>query len=422
MEGSLTDKDIERRKWEREPHIGPIEEDGAAGPSTPHAATGPDSIPFEFRGNAREYFKIWIVNLALTLATVGIYSPWAKVRNLRYFYGNTYLDGSSFEFLGKPVAILKGRLIAVAAFGCYWLAANFYPAANLVLLPLFAVLFPWVMVKALSFRSRSSAYRNLTFTYRGSYRQIAAAYLGLPLLVVGALVAVVYLSGIPFNMPGHAPVRLSPEDGRKVTMLFGGVVLGASLLFPYFYYLQKRAYAAPRGFGDTAFSFDAAPRDFYRLLLKLSLFSVVAIVVVLVVMGMAGAFSKGNTQAPSHGLMFVSFMSLLGFALFQLLLFVAFITWTRNLVLSAVRIGEAQVASRLRVGAVFLLYVTNIIAVICTLGLLIPWAKVRLTRYQMSRTGLVAPHGTENFTGSPGASASAVGEELADIFDMDLGI
>jgi uncharacterized membrane protein YjgN (DUF898 family) len=223
-------------------------------------------------------------------------------------------------------------------------------------------------------------------------------------------------------MPDHAPVRLSPEDGRKVTMLFGAVVLGASLLFPYFYYLQKRAYAAPRGFGDTAFSFAAGPRDFYRLVLKLSLLSVVAVVVVLVVMGMAGAFSKGDASAPRHGLMFVSFMTLLGFALFQLLLFVAFITWTRNLVLSAVHIGEAQVASRLRVGAVFLLYVTNIIAVICTLGLLIPWAKVRLTRYQMSRTGLVAPHGTENFTGSPGASASAVGEELADIFDMDLGI
>ena len=47
---------------------------------------------------------------------------------------------------------------------------------------------------------------------------------------------------------------------------------------------------------------------------------------------------------------------------------------------------------------------------------------MRLTRYQMSKTSLLAPQGTENFTGGPGQSASAVGEELADFFDLDLAI
>ncbi len=28
-----------------------------------------------FSGNASEYFKIWIVNTALTVVTLGIYSP-----------------------------------------------------------------------------------------------------------------------------------------------------------------------------------------------------------------------------------------------------------------------------------------------------------------------------------------------------------
>jgi uncharacterized membrane protein YjgN (DUF898 family) len=63
-------------------------------------------IPFEFRGSGAEYFRIWIVNLLLTIVTLGIYSAWAKVRRLRYFYGNTYLDGHSFEFHGRPLAIL----------------------------------------------------------------------------------------------------------------------------------------------------------------------------------------------------------------------------------------------------------------------------------------------------------------------------
>jgi uncharacterized membrane protein YjgN (DUF898 family) len=353
---------------------------------------------------------------------VGLYSPWAKVRNLRYFYGNTYLDGSSFEFLGSPIAILKGRLIAVLAFGAYWVAANFYPVANLVLLPIFAVLFPWVFVKTLTFRSRNSAYRNLTFSYYGSYWHIAAAYLGLPLLMVGAMAAVFMVSGIPLHLPGEAPTRLSPAVGATVGALFGVVALGVSLLFPYFYYLQKRVFAAPRNFGDTPFNFAAGPRDFYRLVFKLSLLSVLAVIAVLAVMAVAGVFNKGKAEGAFHGMLYVGFLSIFGFGLFQLLLFVAFKTWTRNLVLSAVRIGEAEVASRMRVLDVFFLYLTNIIAVLCTLGLLIPWAKVRLTRYQIGKTSLMSPEGTEGFTGSPGASASAVGEELADFFDLDLAI
>ncbi len=37
-----------------------------------------------FEGNGLEYFKIWIVNVLLTIITIGMYYPWAKVRNNRY--------------------------------------------------------------------------------------------------------------------------------------------------------------------------------------------------------------------------------------------------------------------------------------------------------------------------------------------------
>ena len=45
--------------------------------------------PFTFHGNALEFFKIWIVNVLLTVVTLGIYSAGAKVRTMRYFYGHT---------------------------------------------------------------------------------------------------------------------------------------------------------------------------------------------------------------------------------------------------------------------------------------------------------------------------------------------
>lgn len=46
----------------------------------------------QFRGTAKEYFKIWIVNVLLSIVTFGIYSAWAAVRTRRYFYGNTVLS------------------------------------------------------------------------------------------------------------------------------------------------------------------------------------------------------------------------------------------------------------------------------------------------------------------------------------------
>ena len=49
--------------------------------------------PFVFTATGTAYFRIWIVNLLLTIVTIGIYSAWAKVRRLRYFYGNTTFDG-----------------------------------------------------------------------------------------------------------------------------------------------------------------------------------------------------------------------------------------------------------------------------------------------------------------------------------------
>jgi len=92
-------------------------------------ASKPDSVraPFVFHGQGGEFFRIWIVNIGLTLLTLGIYSAWAKVRTKRYFYGNTELEGDRFDYLGDPIAILKGRILAVALLVAYQVLVSFAP-------------------------------------------------------------------------------------------------------------------------------------------------------------------------------------------------------------------------------------------------------------------------------------------------------
>jgi hypothetical protein len=72
---------------------------------------GPRRLALKFNGSAGEYFRIWIVNIALTILTLGIYGAWAKVRTRRYFYSNTLLDGQPFDYTAKPGTILMGHLI-----------------------------------------------------------------------------------------------------------------------------------------------------------------------------------------------------------------------------------------------------------------------------------------------------------------------
>src|SRR5262249_21595176 len=100
-------------------------------PAAPEAAaavpaSGPRTLLFMFRGTGSEYFRIWIVNLALTVLTLGIYSAWATVRTRRYFRGNTFLGDHSFDYHASPVRILIGRAIALVLLVSYNVSVNFY--------------------------------------------------------------------------------------------------------------------------------------------------------------------------------------------------------------------------------------------------------------------------------------------------------
>lgn len=143
--------------------------------------------PMQFTGTGGEYFVIRIVNIALTLVTLGIYSAWAKVRTLRWFYGHTLLDNQSFSYLATPMQILKGRLIAVAALVAYYAASYFAPLlAGVLLIALFLTL-PWIAVASLRFRARISAYRGLRFDFTGKLGEATVIYLLLPILVLFTL-------------------------------------------------------------------------------------------------------------------------------------------------------------------------------------------------------------------------------------------
>ncbi|MDH5211618.1 MAG: YjgN family protein, partial [Betaproteobacteria bacterium] len=199
------------------------------------AARGERIVRPEFTGSAREYFRIWIVNLFFTLITLGIYSAWAKVRKKRYFYGCTRIDGDTFDYFASPKVILKGRIVAFVLFVAYAFSTQLYPVSAYGFWAVFLVVLPWLVVRALAFNARNSAYRGLRFEFAATPGETARVYIGMPLIVV----------------------------------------LTAGLAYPWFMARQKSFVVSRHAFGKSRLACDVRVRSFYAAYLLAALAMVV---------------------------------------------------------------------------------------------------------------------------------------------------
>ena len=68
------------------------------------------------------------------------------------------------------------------------------------------------------------------------------------------------------------------------------------------------------------------------------------------------------------------------------------------------------------------IYLSNAIAIVFSLGLLIPWASVRTVRYRLSNLVVYSSGDLDTFVASEQEKVEAVGEEVAEFLDFDLGI
>ena len=343
-------------------------------------------IALRFTGSGSEYFRIWIVNLALTFVTFGIYSAWAKVRRLQYFYRNTQLDGSGFDYHGSPIAILKGRLMAFGMFAAYNFLKGWDSTAALVMAVVIGAVLPWLLVRSLAFRMRNSSWRALRFRFNGD--------------VAG---------------------------GYKVFLLWPIVsVLTLGLLAPAAYNALKSYQHGNTAFGTAPFTFSATVRDFYRLCLRTAILFGGIPLALLLLAGVNGVLSRSAVPAMSD-LASMGFWLLLEvgvFALYFALLLAMpyFLTRSQNLIWNHTALGPHRFECRLRVRTVLWLYVSNFFLTVVTLGLFRPFAVVRMARYRAESMTLVPGESLDQFVGTQSRDVAALGEELSEFLDIDIAL
>jgi uncharacterized membrane protein YjgN (DUF898 family) len=92
-----------------------------------------------------------------------------------------------------------------------------------------------------------------------------------------------------------------------------------------------------------------------------------------------------------------------------------------NLFWNGADVGGHRFRCTLRTGPMFAIYATNLLAILVSLGLMIPWAMVRTARYRAQCMTLLASDDLEGFVAEARQSRSAAGAEIGEVFDIDIG-
>jgi uncharacterized membrane protein YjgN (DUF898 family) len=353
--------------------------------NTPFNITGAPAtrvFRFAFTGSAAEYFRVWIVNVFLTVVTLGVYAAWAKVRTRRYFYAHTMLGDHPFEYHGNPLSILKGNLIVGLGVGIYYLMQQIKPEISVALFAVGFCVFPWLVFQSLRFMASNSSYRNLRFRFHGSLGQAYIYY---------------------FLLPACTPFTLG-------------------LLAPYTAFKQRDYVFNNAAYGTSRTVFSGKSGRFYGV--YLAAFGV--LIGIYIVIGVVFGFAIGNlfTQIRANPSLIFYYLVplyvgfLLLFNLVQQYIYgrLANYTWEQTLA------PGLRFVSSLSASELMKLRFTNLLAIVFSLGLLSPWAKVRFTQYVLSKLTLISTTDLESFTADTDQASNALGDAATDFFNIDLGL
>ncbi|OTG79812.1 YjgN family protein [Acinetobacter sp. ANC 4648] len=331
---------------------------------------------FKFHGEAMEYFGIWMVNILLTIATLSLYAPWAKVRRLRYFYSHTEFFQRFFDFTGLPTKILMGRLIALSIWASFALAG--YIEMTIAVfggLFIYSVL-PWLLRSTIRFTSRNSKYANSRFYFNGTNKE---AYKQFFL----ALFIIVFTLG-----------------------LFTPVVI-----WLYKRYLLNHLYA-----GQLKFKLNNS-WSAYMSAVYIPIFILIGILIlfVLIILGMNISYNINLTQSGIWIFLGI-YIGILFFVrpLIQARIFI--ITWNNT------TLSKSQFKTDCNQWHYAWIVASNWIVKILSIGLMSAWAAIRLYKYQVESLSLHLYDDPDQMTNLLQTDHNAIADEISDIFDLDISL
>ena len=331
---------------------------------------------FKFHGDATEYFGIWIVNILLTIVTLSLYAPWAKVRRLRYFYGNTEFFRRRFDFTGVPKKILIGRLIAIGLYVAIGLVSNYSLIATAIGALVLYLAVPWLMRATIRFNARNSKYANSRFYFSGT-----------------------------------------TKDSYKIfflSILISIFTLG--LFFPVTVWMYKRYCLNHLYVGQLKFELKADWSEYMRAF-YIPFLIFIAILAVLGVFGfILGGLSSFGVLSIIQTVFFIVY-GLGGLLMLPLVMGRIFITTWNN-----TTVGNSKFQTDCNQWRFAWIVASNWVLRVLSIGFLTAWAAIRIHRYKVESLSLILLDDPDQMMNLAQQDHSAIAEEISDIFDLDISL
>jgi uncharacterized membrane protein YjgN (DUF898 family) len=378
------------------------------------------AFPVEFTASGSEYFRIWIVNLLLTILTLTLYTPFARARRLVYFYGNTRVAGHALGFHGNPWKMLRGYLLVMVLGLAYAVTTNVAPLLAPVAMLLFAAVWPALWRSSLQFRLANTSWRGLRFRFEGDLK---GAYLAMAPVYLPSIALVTVMS-LVMPKPGSPEAELPPAPPALfwlLLLLFWGLMpLSLALIKRY----QHNGYR----YANEVARLDLGLGAFYWLALKivgivLGLFAVAAIPLGLAAAG--GAFGRGSGMGA--GAMVAMVLSAIAFFVAYLMMFAVVGPYatsrTQNMVWGGTASRRLRFASDLRFVPYVQLTAVNFLLTMFTFGLYKPFATVTNAKMRLKAMTVHVRGDVDHWVSAAGqAGAGTTGDAAGDFFGIDLGL
>ncbi len=377
-------------------------------------------LALKFFGSGSEYFRIWIVNLLLTLVTLTLYYPFAKVRRLRYFYAATEVGGQPLSFHADPWKMLRGYLLVGLMLVLYGVAGQVSPTAGLVAFVIVALVWPALWHSSLRFRLANSGWRGLRFRFTGTRGGAYAA------LAPGFVVAAV-LVGLSATMdvrPG------APDPGFTPTVMALALLpLVFMLMAPWLLWLLRRYQHRHYALASEQTQFGVPLRSFYGLALRVFglglLVSLVGGVMVAVLFPVFRALAGGGD--PTRALSFIALLPLLVMlvllVVFQLALRPYVTSRSQNLVWNGTHSEHISFDSQLRFWPLLRLTLKNWFFMVITLGLYFPFAAVATAKMRLEAVQVLTRGDPDELLATLAThEEAAAGDAAGDLLGMDIGL
>lgn len=132
-------------------------------PRLPHGVV--TTWPVRFQGVAQDFAGLWMRNLLLTVLSLGLYLPWARVSNQRYLMRHTRVAGHALDYHEPAIQLLPryalGACLVLGVAGA-WLGS---PLAGMLALSLALSVWPLLVFMSLNHRMAhiSWAHRRMAF-------------------------------------------------------------------------------------------------------------------------------------------------------------------------------------------------------------------------------------------------------------------